>query len=313
MRDFARFARRPLNATALLLLALMLLVALLAPVLAPQPDPANPSAFKLVGVMSDEVPRPPSETSPLGTAPGQLDIYHTLVWGMRTAFIFGLTVAGLAALIGISVGAVSGYMGGWLNGLLMRGTDALMSLPVFAGVWLIEVLVLGPGMETAPVAFDFPLTPFQRAAFAFDLSPVLVGLILFMWMPYARLTNASVQLLKNAEFVTAARSVGAGGLRILARHLVPNAIGPALVLLARDVGGVVVLGAAFTFVGMPGGAEWGTLLVVGRSWILGTPGNPFAYWWAYVPATVALVLFSTTWNLLGDGLNSFLNPKTARD
>jgi peptide/nickel transport system permease protein len=114
-------------------------------------------------------------------------------------------------------------------------------------------------------------------------------------------------------FVTAARSLGVGGVRILTRHLIPNAIGPALVLLARDVGGVVVMGAAFTFVGMPGGAEWGTLLVLSRSWVLGAPGNPFAYWWAYIPATLALVVFSSTWNLLGDGLNSFLNPQTARD
>jgi peptide/nickel transport system permease protein len=313
MRGIARFARRPLNALALGVLALLVGMAVLAPLLAPQPDPANPSPFKLVGVMSDEQPKAPSAESPLGTSAGQMDIYHTLVWGTRTAFIFGLTVAGLAGLIGVTVGAVSGYTGGWVNLVLMRGADALMSLPVFAGVWLVEVLVLGPTMETAPIAFDFPLTPFQRAAFAFDLSPVLVGLVLFMWMPYARLMNGTVRVLKEAEFVTAARAAGAGGWRILWRHLLPNAIGPALVLLARDVGGVVVLGAAFTFVGMPGGSEWGTLLVVSRAWILGTPGNPFAYWWAYVPATVLLVVFSSAWNLLGDGLNAYLNPQTARD
>jgi peptide/nickel transport system permease protein len=313
MKTFARFAGRPLNAAALAVLTAMLLVAVFAPVLAPQPDPANPSPYKVIGRMIDEVPRPPSLEAPLGTAPGQVDIYFTLVWGMRSAFIFGLTVAVLAATIGVTVGAVSAYVGGWLNSVMMRGTDALMSLPVFAGVWMIEVLILGPAMERAPIAFDFPLTRFQQVAFAFDISPVILGLILFMWMPYARLMNANVRLLKEAEFVTAARSVGVGGARILGRHLIPNAIGPALVLLARDVGGVVVLGAAFTFVGMPGGAEWGTILVIGRSWVLGTPGNPFAYWWVYIPMTLALVVFSSTWNLLGDGLNAFLNPQTARD
>ena len=120
-----------------------------------------------------------------------------------------------------------------------------------------------------------------------------------------------VRVVKEAEFVLASRSLGAGPLRIIFRHLLPNAITPAVVLLARDIGGMVVLGAAFTFVGIAGGSEWGTLLVISRDWILASPGNPLAYWWVYVPATAALVLFSVSWNLLGDGLNAALNPRTA--
>jgi peptide/nickel transport system permease protein len=312
MTPVAAFARRPVNALALAIITALALVAVFAPLLAPL-DPADPGPFKVVGDPDDATPRPPSAVAPLGTVTGQLDIYHTLVWGTRSAFVFGLTVSLLAAVIGVAVGAVSGYLGGWASGLLMRFSDALTSIPVFAGVWLIDVLVLGPSLEFAVPAFDVPLTPFQKAAFEFGLSSLLVGLVLFMWMPYARLIYAEVRRLKDAEYVMAARSLGMGGPGILLRHLLPNAIGPALVLLARDIGGVVVLGAAFTFVGVRGGSEWGTLLVISRSWILGAPGNPLLYWWVYIPATVALALFGSSWNLMGDGLNAALNPQTARD
>jgi peptide/nickel transport system permease protein len=308
--NLRRFLRHPQNVFAVGLVSVWVAVALLAPLLAPQ-DPLNGGPFKVVGDARDVVPRPPAPGAPLGTVTGQLDVYYTLIWGTRSALILGLTVAGLAATLGTAVGAVSAYAGGWIDGLLMRICDALMSVPVFAGVWLIDVLVLPPSMEGLQLTYAMPLTPVQKAALEFSVSPVMVGLVLFMWMPYARLVNTNVRLLKQAEFVTAARSVGMGSLSILLRHLLPNAIAPALVLLARDIGGVVVLGAAFTFVGMRGGSEWGTLLVISRSWILGTPGNPFVYWWVYIPVTAALVLFSSGWNLLGDALNAALNPRTA--
>ncbi len=129
---------------------------------------------------------------------------------------------------------------------------------------------------------------------------------------YARLININILQLKQSDFALAARSVGANSLRIQFRHLLPNALSPAIVLLARDIGGLVLLEAAFTFIGLGGATEWGTLLVIGRDWVLGLGGNPLIYWWTYVPACLALIAFGVGWNLVGDGLTDLLNPRLAR-
>jgi peptide/nickel transport system permease protein len=309
MRSLWAFLRRPANATGAILVLALLLVAALAPVLAPPVDPEQPS-FKNVGDENDDVPHPPSPDSPLGTVSGQIDVYHTLLWGTRSALVFGLSVALAAACLGSLAGAAAAYAGGWLDALLMRTADALTSVPLVAAVWLFEVLLARVYLPTG-VGFgieEAPLTTFQRYALSFHVTPMLAGLALFMWMPYARLVHDRVYVLRQAEFVTAARALGMSSLGIVWRHLLPNALTPALVLLARDIGAAVVIGAAFTFVGLAGGPEWGALLVVSRSWILGVPGNPFAYWWVFLPVTAALALFSTAWNLVGDGLAVTLEP-----
>ena len=107
----------------------------------------------------------------------------------------------------------------------------------------------------------------------------------------------------------AARAVGVKPARILFRHLLPNAISPAIVLFARDVGGMVILDAAFAFFKLGGTVEWGQLLALNRSWILGTGGNPLTYWWVYLPFTLALVVYGVAWGMLGESLNSALNPR----
>jgi peptide/nickel transport system permease protein len=106
----------------------------------------------------------------------------------------------------------------------------------------------------------------------------------------------------------AARSLGAGHLRLIFRHLIPNSISPAIVLAARDVGYLVLLQAGFTFIGLSHGSEWGVLLSLGRCHVIGPGGNPFTWWWIYFPPTLAMVLFGVGWNLLGDGLNDWVNP-----
>jgi peptide/nickel transport system permease protein len=143
-----------------------------------------------------------------------------------------------------------------------------------------------------------------------QIDPVMLAFVLFLWMPYARLTHTMVLQIKGAEFLEAARALGAGTVRMLLRHLLPNAISPAIVLAARDIGLVVILQASLTFIGLIGGSEWGTLLSIGRRWIIGVGGNPFTYWWAFIPGTLVLILFGVGWNLLGDGLNNWLNPRS---
>jgi peptide/nickel transport system permease protein len=308
-RFLKRFLNRGLNYFALILVAAVLIVAAAAPRLAPQPIPADPVVFNVVGDPRDPLPRPPGPGQPLGTISGGVDVYFTLVWGTRTALVFGLGVAAVTALVGVLVGAVSGYAGGWAQMALMRLTDAMLSVPLLAGVWLIGGLLLPPNLARAEAEVGWSLSAVQHLAVRFGWSSLSVGLILFMWMPYARLTNDNVRRIRDAEFVTAARALGVSGAGILFRHLLPNAVAPALVLLARDVGAVVVIAAAFTFIGIQGGPEWGELLVISRQYVLGLPGNPLAYWWVYLPLTVALILFSTAWNLLGDGINQAMNPR----
>lgn len=305
MKRMRSFLTRWQNVLAVVIIGSYLLIAAAAPWLAPPDDPSNPSPFRVVGRPQNHIPQPPSPEAPLGTAPGQLSIYHTLVWGTRSALRFGLLVALCAAGIGVLTGAVSGYFGGRVNGVTMRVTDAFLTFPPIAGVWLFREVMLPANSITPP-------TGLQRTMASLKLDPVMMTLILFSWMPYARVINTRMAQLKQAEFVVAAQSIGARPARIILRHLLPNALAPAVVFAARDVGAMVLLESAFTFIGIGGSTEWGTLLVRSRDWVVGLSGNPLTYWWTFLPASLMLILFGVGWNLLGDGLNAMLNPRTAR-
>ena len=305
MKRAGRFLRNGQVLAGCVIVGFFVVVAILAPQLAPPDDPDNPSTTRVIGKYYDPMPREPNKEILLGTAPGQLDIYYSLVWGTRSALAFGLTVAVSTALFGILLGAFSGYVGGAIHGLIMRVTDAFLAFPVIAGVWLLRQVIM-------------PATPFgelnaiQQTFFDLGLDPVLLTLILFSWMPYARLTSANVVQLKQTEYVEAARSIGARKRRIIGRHLLPNALSPVIVLGARDVGAMVILATAFTFIGLGASTEWGQLLVISRDYIIGLSGNPLTYWWVFVPTTLALIFFGIGWNLLGDGLNTVLDPRVAR-
>lgn len=321
MRLLRRFFRRWQNWLGLMLVLFFVFVAAAAPILSPM-DPDNPSTIKQVGRAIDFEPMPPSSIAPLGTLSKQISVYHSLVWGTRSALGFGLAVAGFTALIGVLIGAISAYSSGLLNRILMRITDAFLAFPVIAGVILIQQLVTitlnnagivfytgGVGMFTPSGGFtelpaDLPLI----LVILQKINPVMIAFILFSWMPYARITHTVVQRVKQADFIEAARALGGGHGNLIFRHLLPNSITPAVVLAARDVGGMVLLQATFTFIGLGGDSLWGMLLVRGRDWII-VPGGIFTYWWAFLPATLALILFSIGWNLLGDGLNEVLNPR----
>jgi peptide/nickel transport system permease protein len=284
------------------IVGVFIFLAVLAPVLAPPVGDENPpSMYKVVGTPFDRTPHPPSEEALLGTLPGQLDVFYTLVWGTRHALRFGLVVALCTGVIGILIGAVSGYVGGVTNGLLVRLTNGFLAVPVIIGVGLFRQLVL---------LSDLSITaPGVRTYLKFLGSDyVLLGLILFSWMPYARIINANAAKLRLAEYVIAARTLGASGARVLFLHLLPNAITPAIVLVARDIGAMVILGAAFVFIGIGGNSPWGELAAQGRGYVIGAFGNPLQTWWTWLPVTLALIFFGVGWNLLGDGLNDILNP-----
>lgn len=317
MRQWRRFFSHWENWCGLLLLLVFLAGAVAAPVISPA-DAAKPGPFKQVGRASDFRPHPPSEEAILGTMPGQYDVFHTLIWGMRDAMIFGLLVALGSFLIGVSFGSVSGYAGGFVNGLMMRTADAFLTFPPIAGVVFLQQLVwisitsVG-GLYYFDTLFygrilSLETSPTPLVALLTKIDPLMISLILFSWVPYARLVNSIVLTLKGTDFIQAARALGASSSWVVRRHLMPNSIGPAVVLASRDVGSAVILQATFTFIGLGGLSPWGTLLSMGRNFVLGPGGSLLTHWWVFLPVTLAVILFGLSWNLIGDGLNEVLGP-----
>lgn len=294
------------------------LAALAAPLLAP-PDPsAEFSPYRDIGEINRWVPFQPGPGLIFGSVPDpanarQLDIWYSLVWGTRSALRFGIVVALLAAAFGILLGGTSAYIGGLTNTLLMGFTDAFLAFPLIAGVVFFKqfllTLLYGTGIRIfVGEILDVPEAPTRYQQFLMGLDPLLIAFIVFSWMPYARLMNSVVQGARRADYLMAARSLGAGHLRLIFRHLLPNSIAPAIVLAARDVGYLVLLQAGFTFIGLSGRSEWGEMLSLGRNYVIGPGGNLFTYWWIFFPPTLAIVLFGVGWNLLGDSLNDRLDP-----
>jgi peptide/nickel transport system permease protein len=303
MRDPGRFFRSWPNLLGLTIVGFFVCVAVAAPLLAPPAEGVDGvSMYKRAGRSTDRTPHPPSPDALLGTVPGQLDVFYSLVWGTRHAMRFGLVVALCTGFLGVVVGAVSGYAGGTVGRVLLRITDGFLALPVVVGVGIFrQVMFLDETSLLGPVA--------HRVVRLVGSDYTLLAFILFSWMPYARVINASVARLREVDYVLAARSLGVRAPRVVFRHLLPNAIAPAIVLVARDIGAMVLLGAALAFMGIGSDSPWGQLAAVGRDYVIGAYGNLLGTWWAFVPVTLVLILFGVGWNLLGDGLNDLLDPR----
>jgi peptide/nickel transport system permease protein len=323
MLRWRRFFGRRSNLLGLALVALFFLMALLAPRLAPPENPDFPWPFKNYSQSFYRQPLPPGPDIPLGTtpqirempqygiAPGQdaayqWDVYYTLIWGSRSALRFGLAVTLLTAVFGTVVGLISGYAGGRASALTMRVTDAFLAFPAIAAIWVIQRAFFSE--IYSPFLDPLEATGFPGFLYRYRIDPIMLALILLSWMPYARLMNAQARQARQSEYVRASESMGARSGHVIRRHLLPNTIAPAIVLAARDVGGMVILASAFIFIGFGGNVAWGTLLVTSRDYVIGIGGNPLEYWWTFIPVSLALILFGVGWNLLGDGLNDLLNP-----
>jgi peptide/nickel transport system permease protein len=229
-----------------------------------------------------------------------------------------LTVALITASFGVVIGAASAYLGGMANNIIMRVTDAFLAFPIIVGVVFFQQFILllidatGNVFYSQGYAIALEGTVPALIQFLLKIDPVMLALIVFSWMIYARITNTIVMTVKQSEYVVAAQALGAGHGRIIFRHLVPNTISPSIVLMAKDIGGLVLLQAAFTFIGIGGNSEWGQLLAFGRRYVIGPGGNIFTYWWTFMPATIVIILFGVGWNLLGDGLSDWLNPRSGQ-
>lgn len=224
----------------------------------------------------------------MGTTSGQFDIYYGIVWGTRTALLVGLAVVASALFIGLVVGSISAFYGGWLDDVLMRITEIFMAFPfLLAALTLSAILV---------------------PKFGRGIWPAMIALIAFGWMTYARLIRGDILTTKERDFVLSARTIGATDGRILIRHILPNAIFATMVLASLDIGAIVLSFAALSFLGVGtdiGYADWGQIVSFARDWILSLD----TYWFIIVYPGSALILFGLGWNLIGDGLRDILDPR----
>lgn len=298
------FLSQPSLAAGSLLLLLFAIVAIAAPLIAPTPEGKPPTIIPRSGF--GPVPEPPRPGYPLGTLEGGGDVYYGLIWGTRAAFRVGLIVTAGRMLVGVFLGLIAGYYGGLVDSGLMRFTDAFLAFPIMAGAMVMLVL-FGPSLHGA-AAGQSPTSNRVETV-------IMMALILFGWMAYARLIRGNILAEREQEYIQAARSVGVKNGRIMVRHLLPNVTSGLFVLAAADIGAMVILVAAFNFIGfgMPSkGAlqtSWGQMLSIARNWIIGTPLNAFEYWYTYLPVSIAIVLFSVGWNLVGDGLRDVFDPR----
>ncbi|MDQ2785475.1 MAG: ABC transporter permease, partial [Chloroflexota bacterium] len=226
----------------------------------------------------------PSLAHPFGMDEVGRDMLSRTIYGARIAMLVGLAATGLSLVIGVLIGAVAGYFGGFVDALLSRIVDALIAFPLL--VLLIAIAAaLGPSLRN-----------------------VILIIGATVWGQYARVVRAEVLSLREREFVTAARTVGATDSRIIIRHIIPNVLGPIIVLASLSVAGIILLEAALSFLGLgvqPPTPSWGSMLSAGRTYILTYPHI------AFFPG-LAIVVTVLGFNLLGDGLRDALDPRGSR-
>jgi len=226
-----------------------------------------------------------------GTTTGQYDIYYGIIWGTRTAFKIGIFVIGVALLIGITLGLLAGYFGGWIDEIIMRFVDIMYSIPMVVLAMAIVV------------------------AFGRGLDKVMIALALVVWRLYVRLFRAEILTIRERDFIQAAKTMGVSDFTIMFKHIFPNAIYPVLIVASMDVGSMVITAAFMSFLGLgapPGYADWGQMVALARNYILGTPTDPFAYWFTIFCPGFAIVLFVLAWNLIGDALRDAFDPRQRR-
>jgi peptide/nickel transport system permease protein len=264
-------------------------------------------------------PQPPSEEHIMGTTEGQFDIFYGVVWGARTAFRIGVVITVVTLGIGLLIGAISAFYGGFVDEGLMRFTEIFQAFPfLLAAITLTAVLQTIYGrVEAGPLMFFSRWLAFLTFGHnpTEDIDPVqlsiltgMLAIIIFGWMTYARVIRGNIMAVREYEYAMAARVIGANDMRVLFRHLMPNAVFPVLVLASMDIGSYVLTFAALSFLGLgaqKGYADWGQMVSFARNWI----PSLATYWYIVVYPGLAIVLFVLAWNLVGDALRDILDPR----
>ena len=286
-QGWQRFRRNKTGMLGLVLVGFIFLVAVFSPLLAPH-DPYDQSAM-----LQFRSKAPPSWSHPLGTDRMGYDVASRVIYGAPTALFVGLGAMLVAATIGITLGGISGYVGGVADELLMRITEFFLVIPIFIVVLVMVrifgILVLGTALEKIPYL---------------NLTTIVFILGMFGWPPIARMARAEFLRLKEAEFVEAARCIGVERKSIIFRHILPNAFPSLVVLIALGIGGAILMEAMISFLGFgdPKAISWGQALYFNYEFLKISP-------WASIAAGTAIFITVLGFNLLADGLTDALNPR----
>ena len=267
-----RFAANPLSLLGLAIILLLVCTAVFAPWLATQ----HPSEQNLQNVL-----QPPGGEHIFGTDELGRDIWSRLIWGSRITLMIVVLVSVIVAPIGLLVGTVSGYLGGWVDIVLMRVTDLFLAFPSLI-LALAFVAALGPGLENT-----------------------IVAIALTIWPPIARLARAETLTVRNADYIAAVRLAGASPWRIVLRHVVPMCIPSVVVRVTLNMAGIILTAAGLGFLGLgaqPPSPEWGAMVSTGRRFMLDS-------WWLVTIPGLAILAVSLAFNLVGDALRDVLDPR----
>ena len=259
----------------LVLVVGLLLVAALAPWLAPYPDQGRGTPDVASASLA------PSGAHLFGTDQLGRDMLSRVLMGARPALLISISVVLGAALIGVPLGAIAGYRGGWIDEVLTRITEVFQSFPPLL-LAMVVVALLGPDLKNAALA-----------------------LVVSWWPWYARLVRAEARSLRERPFVAAAQAIGVPSRTILRRHIVRNSMTPVLVQATVDIGTVVLAAGSLAFIGLgaqPPSPDWGLMVAEGRSQI-------FTAWWISTFAGLAIFVTVLAFNLLGDSLRDVLDPR----
>lgn len=258
---------------------LVVLVMFALSLLAPFITPYEPNMLDAYHVLL-----PPSSAHWFGTDEIGRDVFTRMVFGARISLMVGFVAVGIATLIGTVVGLMAGYYGGWVDSLLMRFVDIMLCFPTF-------FLILAVITIREPSILNIML---------------IIGLT--GWMGVARLVRAEVLSLRERDFVLAARAIGCSDLRIIFRHILPNAIGPVLVYATLGIAGAILTESSLSFLGIgvrPPTPSWGNILASGKEFL------EFA-WWLFLFPGLAITLTALSYYLVGEGIRDALDPRLKR-
>lgn len=285
------FKSSPVAIVAAAIAAVCLFCAMFAPWVAPH----NP--FDLASLELGDARLPPAWEADgrakylLGTDDQGRDILSALMYGARISLLVGLASVVLSVVVGVALGLLSGFAGGRIDAFIMRVCDVMLSFPSI----LIALLIDGVGRALFPNAHE-----------ALAFSVLIIAISLSGWVPYARTVRGSTLVERNKEYVQAARVIGVSPLRIMARHVLPNVLGPVLVLATIQVGQAILTEATLSFLGVgvpPTSPSLGTLIRIGNDFLFS------GEWWITIFPGLMLVLIALSVNLLGDWLRDAINPR----
>jgi peptide/nickel transport system permease protein len=266
--------RNPLAVIGGAIILLLILTAAFAPLIAPESPLGQNLSNRLL---------PPSAEHWMGTDELGRDIFSRVVFGARVTLLIVVLVAVISAPLGMILGAVSGYFGGWTDRVLMGITDIFLSMPKLV-LALAFAAALGPGIENAVIAIASTT-----------------------WPAYARIARAETMTWRNSEFVAATRLLGASHARIIGQHILPLCASSTIIRVTLDMAGIILTAAGLGFLGLgaqPPLPEWGAMISRGRTFILDQ-------WWVATMPGFAIILVSLGFCFLGDGLRDALDPKSA--